>query len=302
MRPDRLDTISIQNVVRMFVPTILPVHLFLLPSVVVHPKNNVPIQLNVKPVRCPLLSRCMVSSSSLQMSCSYCPFILVSNFISIFSLDAAGYNSNQCCPAVPEGVACASIEAPVQCGDIPCKYSTQCAADAAGFTANDCCALPAEGVACAAMLAPVTCGPAKCEYSNQCVASSAGHNEEDCCAAVPADTVCTADFSPLQCGPNQCPYDNLCLAEAAGFSDSDCCPTGDGACTAENDPVKCDDKCSYPSQSCADLAGFTEDQCCKQPKEVAACTANFAPVACSTANCIYDNACIAGTFLWVYYV
>jgi hypothetical protein len=49
----------------------------------------------------------------------------------------------------------------------------------------------------------------------------------------------------------------------------------------------------YSSTSCAELAGFSSDQCCKQPKELGACTREFAPIACSTANCIYDNPCIA---------
>ena len=62
-------------------------------------------------------------------------------------------------------------------------------------------------------------------------------------------------------------------------------------------PVRCDNKCSYDNMGCAELAGFQENQCCNQPLDPsAACTMEFAPVACSTANCIYDNPCIAGKF------
>ena len=39
--------------------------------------------------------------------------------------NAAGYNEQQCCPSVPDGVACNAISAPVECGDIPCVYSNQ---------------------------------------------------------------------------------------------------------------------------------------------------------------------------------
>jgi hypothetical protein len=49
----------------------------------------------------------------------------------------------------------------------------------------------------------------------------------------------------------------------------------------------------YVSESCAISAGFTSGQCCKLPKEVGACPSVFDPLACSTANCVYDNSCIA---------
>ena len=39
--------------------------------------------------------------------------------------NAAGYNEQQCCPSVPDGVACTANFAPVECGDIPCVYSNQ---------------------------------------------------------------------------------------------------------------------------------------------------------------------------------
>ena len=261
------------------------------------PSIFAPVSCGPPQKQCPYSTQCEAGryhNVKMWIVCIYFLILVDSyNFFPMLSLDAAGYNSNQCCDAVPEGVACPSIQAPVQCGAIPCKYSSQCEADAAGYSESDCCALPGEGVVCAAMLAPVTCGPAQCEYSNQCVASAAGYAEEDCCGAPPEDTICTADLNPVQCGVNQCQYDNQCLATAAGHSEDDCCPQGNGACTQENDPVKCNDKCTYGSQSCADLAGFSQEQCCKQPKELAACPANFAPVACSQANCVYDNDCIA---------
>ena len=109
-------------------------------------------------------------------------------------------------------------------------------------------------------------------------------------------------MNPFQCGPNQCPYDNLCLAEAVGYSDSDCCPIGNGACTVQLKMILSNVMISVPIPVRAALIWLVLSKISaanKQPKEVAACTVNFAPVACSTVNCIYDNTCIAGTLVGV---
>jgi len=107
--------------------------------------------------------------------------------------DSAGYNSNQCCNAVPDGIFCTADFKPVECGSIPCVYSNQCQADAAGAT--DCCAQVPEGVACTADSTPVTCGSEQCGYSNQCLADAAGYSSDQCCNAVPNDVACLPSTS-----------------------------------------------------------------------------------------------------------
>jgi len=58
-----------------------------------------------------------------------------------------------------------------------------------------------------------------------------------------------------------------------------------------------DNKCLYSSESCAAAAGWSTGQCCKQPKELGACTSEIDPLVCSTANCRYENPCVAGVYL-----
>ena len=174
--------------------------------------------------------------------------------------DSSGYNSNQCCAAVPEGTLCTSIAAPVECGNIPCVYNSQCEADAAGAT--DCCAQVPSDTICTGENMPVKCG--SCEYANQCLADAAGAT--DCsavteCSAVPEGIACTANYEPVTCGADKCAYSNQCEADAAGATD--CCrnPIDEG-CTQNFDPVECGkNRCYYVNECVAEKSGYDPESC-----------------------------------------
>ncbi|CAB9504707.1 expressed unknown protein [Seminavis robusta] len=221
----------------------------------------------------------------------------------ICDLQSAGFDMDlDCCQDVRTDTACTDMEVPpVSCGPPhkQCPYESACEAFAAGYNENQCCGFPDANTACILIYAPVNCGFDKilpCSFSNMCQAEAAGFDETECCPAVtegPSDAICTADLDPQLCGPNECQYGNLCEANSAGWTDEDCCPQGTGVCTTLWEPVKCG-TCEYSNQGCAELAGFSAVECCKQPLDPdALCTADYRPLACSTANCIYDNACIA---------
>lgn len=126
-------------------------------------------------------------------------------------VDAAGYNENQCCAAVPEGTICTSEVTPsVECGNIPCVYVSQCEASAAGYSADECCP-QTEGV-CTADNDPVACGDNRCLYSSQSCASGAGWSEAQCCKQPKELGTCTTEIDPHVCGTAICRYDNACIA------------------------------------------------------------------------------------------
>lgn len=101
--------------------------------------------------------------------------------------DAAGYNDSQCCAAVPEGIACMSDYAPVECGAIPCVYANMCEAKAAGNSDSDCC--PQANGACTLDNNPVACGENFCSYSSQSCADLAGFSDSDCMSVLYVDDV-----------------------------------------------------------------------------------------------------------------
>ena len=131
-------------------------------------------------------------------------------FLSRLHTDAAGYNSNQCCPGVPEDIPCQAISAPVECGSIPCLYVSQCEASAAGFGESDCC--PQVQGACTQEIDTVACGSNKCLYSGLSCAAAAGFSSDQCCKQ-PSDTgSCTAEYDPYICSNVGCEYSNACVA------------------------------------------------------------------------------------------
>ncbi len=196
--------------------------------------------------------------------------------------DSAGYNSNQCCNAVPDGIACTADFKPVECGSIPCVYSNQCQADAAGAT--DCCPQVPEGIACTTEYKPVKCGSEQCEYANQCLADAAGYSSDQCCNAVPDGTVCGTIYEPVTCGPNSCEYSNQCEADAAGATE--CCrqPVNEG-CTLNYAPVMCGkDSCRYDNECIAEKSGFDPNSCVPVPDPNTPAQTGISTLADGTGN------------------
>jgi len=160
---------------------------------------------------------------------------------------------------VPDGVACASIAAPVECGSIPCVYNSICEAEAAGAT--DCCAQVPSDTICTGENVPIKCG--SCEYANQCLADAAGAT--GCCNAVPDGVACASIAEPVTCGANQCAYNNQCEADAAGATE--CCrnPVDEG-CAQNYDPLLCGrDSCEYVNECVAKKSGFDPSSCVPKP-------------------------------------
>lgn len=89
-------------------------------------------------------------------------------------IDAAGYNSGNCCPSPSADVVCTLDNSPVFCGNHPnyCEYSNECLAEAAGYQASECCKGP----------------------SSTCDLNSSG------------DSTAEGDVGPQMCGPNYCLY------------------------------------------------------------------------------------------------
>jgi len=96
--------------------------------------------------------------------------------------DNAGYDQSQCCPSVPEGIACQSIFQPVQCRDAQCVYASQCEASAAGFSEQECCPQPVPSTCDTYAIGydPVVCGSNGCVYNMPCLAENAGYNPDSC--------------------------------------------------------------------------------------------------------------------------
>eukprot|EP00581_Thalassiosira_minuscula_P001731 CAMPEP_0183742532 /NCGR_PEP_ID=MMETSP0737-20130205/64751_1 /TAXON_ID=385413 /ORGANISM="Thalassiosira miniscula, Strain CCMP1093" /LENGTH=235 /DNA_ID=CAMNT_0025978119 /DNA_START=129 /DNA_END=836 /DNA_ORIENTATION=+ len=145
--------------------------------------------------------------------------------------DAAGYTSDDCCNAVPDGVAVTTDYSPVTCGANSCLYNNPSEAEAAGAT--ECCRAVPDGVACTANYEPVTCGADSCIYSNQCEADAAGATG---CCRQPVTEGCTMDYEPVKCGANSCAYNNKCIAEASGFDPESCVPDTSAAQQTSVDP------------------------------------------------------------------
>jgi hypothetical protein len=104
---------------------------------------------------------------------------------------AAGYNSNQCCPTIPDGTPWQSVSAPITCGSI-LVFMYLSARPVLHALQTWSVAFPvAQGASCTQEVDSVACGPNKCLYSGLSCVVAAGF-ESSQCSKQPSDTgTCT---------------------------------------------------------------------------------------------------------------